>query len=148
MLDSKFFLKYGPDVVAKFRKHTFMEGKDVYGKPFKPYSQEYGEAKRANSIKGQATEFANKVSPVLRSDLMRDFKMIVNPSKKGFSFGTVAHGGKVLSLEKMGRVITTDAQPVPDDIAKWFVKMANKYVDKKLKTVIKDVKVTSRGKSR
>ena len=30
MLDKKFFFKYGPDVVSKFRKHIFMDAKDVY----------------------------------------------------------------------------------------------------------------------
>jgi hypothetical protein len=135
MLDKKFFLKYGPDTVAKFRKHTFIDAKDVFDKPFKKYSTEYGDAKRANKFKRQATEFASSTAPVLTSDLLRDFKMIVKPNNKGFGFGTVAHGGKVERLAKMGRVITADNQPVPDDIEKWLLRNGNKYIDKKLKKI-------------
>ena len=136
MLDGKFFLKYGPDFVAKFRKHIFMEAKDVFGKPFKPYTnKQYRDRKLANKYKRQASEFASSKAPVLTSDLLRDFKMIVQPNKRGFSFGTVAHGGKVKALEKLGRVITTDRQAAPKDIEKWLMMKANNYIDKELKKI-------------
>ena len=135
MLDKKFFLKYGPDVVSKFRKHPFQDAKDVFDKPFNKYSTEYGENKRANTFKRQASKYATSTAPVLTSDLLRDFKMITKPNKNGFAFGTVAHGGKVLALEKMGRVITTDKRPIPKDIEKWLLRMANKYIDKNLKKI-------------
>ena len=42
-LDPKFFFKIGPEVVAKFRNHTFMKALDVKGRKFKNYSAKYGE---------------------------------------------------------------------------------------------------------
>ena len=38
VLDKKFFWKIGPEVVAKFKKHIFIQGKDAEGNKFKPYS--------------------------------------------------------------------------------------------------------------
>ena len=93
MLDAPFFFKIGPEVVAKFRKHTFMDALDVKGKKFKRYSQDYGIAKRTGKLRRQATEFANSTAPVLTSDLLRDWTMR-KKSASGFSFGTMAHGGR------------------------------------------------------
>ena len=137
MLDKKFFFKYGPDVVSKFRKHIFMDAKDVYGKKFKGYSSEYGKNKRANKYKRQASEFANSTAPILTSDLLRDWKMVKEPSSSGFSFGTVAHGGKVKSLERLGRVITTMSKPMPDHIMKFLENSAEKYIEAKIKREVK-----------
>ena len=130
LLDKAFWYKVGPGVVAQFKKHTFMEAKDIDDNPFKGYSQEYGEAKRNNELPRQATEFAKSKAPVLTSDLMNDFKMMVDPHKNGFSFGTAAHGGKVASLARMGRVITTYSKPVPKHIEKYLQKKMDKYVQK------------------
>ena len=119
MLDKKFFLKVGPEVVAKFRKHTFMEGKDVDKKKFKGYSRDYTIAKRSGNIKRQASEFKNSTAPVLTSDLMRDWTMRKIGSG-GFKFGTLAHGGKVKSLQRKGRFIAKDNKAIPDHIAKYI----------------------------
>ena len=35
MLDKMFFLKIGPNVRDRYRKHIFQDAKDVFGKPFK-----------------------------------------------------------------------------------------------------------------
>ena len=43
MLDKKFFLKVGPNVRDRYRKHIFKDAKDVYGKPFEKYSTKYGD---------------------------------------------------------------------------------------------------------
>ena len=130
MIDKKFF-KIGANVVAKFRKHTFENALDINGKKFKGYSTKYGIAKRANKFKRQATEFANSTAPVLSSDLLRDWKLR-KVTNSGFSFGTVAFGDRVNHLAKMGRVISKDGKALPKDIAKYLMKEADRYVQKKL----------------
>ena len=136
MLDAPFFFKIGPEVVAKFRKHTFMDALDIKGNKFKGYdktpaSKKYGEAKRSGNLYRQASEFSQSTAPVLTSDLLRDWTMRKN-SASGFSFGTLAHGGKVVSLAKKGRVISTETKPIPDKIEKYIMKEADKYVLNKL----------------
>ena len=130
MIDRKFF-KIGANVVAKFRKHTFEKALDINGKKFKGYSAKYGADKRANKFKRQATEFANSTAPVLSSDLLRDWKLR-KVTNSGFSFGTVAFGDRVNHLAKKGRVISKDGKALPKDIAKYLMKEADRYVQKKL----------------
>ena len=130
MIDKKFF-KIGANVVAKFRKHTFEKALDINGKKFKGYSAKYGADKRANKFKRQATEFANSTAPVLSSDLLRDWKLR-KVTNNGFSFGTVAFGDRVNHLAKKGRVISKDGKALPKDIAKYLMKEADRYVQKKL----------------
>ena len=66
MLDAKFFLDVGPEVVRKYREHITKDAKDVYGKKFKPYrSKTYEQRKRGNKFKGQAEDYANSTAPVL-----------------------------------------------------------------------------------
>ena len=134
MLDRQFFFKHGPDLVACFRKHTFMDAKDVYGKKFKGYSTEYGKAKRTGKLFRQATEFSNSKAPILTSDLLRDWKMRSTGSS-GFKFGTMAHGGKVKHLANMGRVISDNRKPIPDKCAKEFNLLADKYLQRKLNKI-------------
>tara|TARA_Y100000310_G_scaffold318014_1_gene371594 strand:+ start:293 stop:739 length:447 start_codon:yes stop_codon:yes gene_type:complete len=137
MLDAKFFFKIGPEVVAKFRKHTFMDALDIKGNKFPNYNKspasiKYGEAKRSGKLFRQATEFANSTAPVLTTDLLRDWTMR-KTSASGFTFGTLAHGGKVNHLAKLGRVISTEAKPIPGHIEKYIIKEANKYAKKQWK---------------
>ena len=132
MLDKKFFFKVGPQIVSCFRKQIFMKGKDINGNKFKEYSKEYAEAKSANTFKRQATEFKNRVTPVLTGDLMRDWTMRKTTSR-GFTFGTMSHGGKVESLAKKGRVITKKSKPIPDKCSKLLNREAKRYTGGKLK---------------
>ena len=131
MLDKNFFFKTGPQIVACFRKSIFMDGKDIDGNNFKPYLKEYAEAKSENTFKRQATEFKDKVTPVLTGDLMRDWTMRKTTSR-GFTFGTLSHGGKVESLAKKGRVITKKSKAIPDKCNTLLNREANAYVKKKL----------------
>ena len=133
MLDFKFFSTVGVEVVNRYRKHIFDEGKDIDGKKFKSYSDEYGSRKRAKKYKRQANAFANTTSPVLTGDLFRDFKLIGMPNDKGFSFGTVSHGGKVEALKKLGRNLYRDNKVLPTPVVKYFEKEMKKYGDKQLK---------------
>lgn len=132
MLDKKFWYNIGPEVVAKFKKHTFMKARDINGDSFKGYSQEYGEAKRGNMLPRQSSEFANSKAPVLTGDLINDWKMIQEPNKSGFSFGTVSHGGKVQNLAKLGRVISSDSNPLQKHISKYIMDEAEKYTQEQL----------------
>jgi hypothetical protein len=142
MLDKNFFFKVGPQIVACFRKTIFLEGNDIDGNKFKPYLKEYAEAKAANSFKRQATEFKDKVTPVLTGDLLRDWTMRKTTSK-GFTFGTLSHGGKVKSLTKKGRVITKPGKAIPDKCNSLLNMEAKSYIDKKLN---KQFKKTTRIK--
>ena len=134
MLDAKFFLELSKKVVPMFRKHTFMDALDVKGKKFKIYSTDYGIAKRSGKLFRQATEFKNTTAPVLSSDLLRDYKL-QGTSSSGFKFGFATQGGKVDNLAKMGRIISTEAKPIPDKIAKFIMSEADKYVDKKFSKI-------------
>ncbi len=154
MLDGKFFIGLAKDVVPMFRKHTFMDALDVKGKKFKRYSTypskwasmgmkksarglipkggiSYAEAKKTGQMKRQATEFANSTAPVLSSDLLRDYKL-VKITSSGFQFGFPTQGGKVINLAKMGRVISSEADPIPKKLDKFVMKQADKYVNKRL----------------
>ncbi len=138
-LDKRFYIKHGPDLVACFRKHIFMDAKDVYGKKFKSYSKEYGQAKKTGGMKRQASEFKNSNAPVLTSDLLRDWTMR-SIGSSGFKFGTLAHGGKVESLAKLGRVISSKDKPIPDGCGRKFMLSADRWVRKSLKNITKGKK--------
>ena len=130
MLDATFFRRIGPNVRDRYRKHIFTDAKDIYDKPFKGYSKEYGTAKRANTFKGQDSAYANKVSPVLTGALANDLA-VTKPSSTGFFLGWNVWGGKVISLNKQGREITTKDKPLPNSVVKFMDKEAESYIHKK-----------------
>ena len=134
MLDRKFFTRLAKDLVPMYRKHIFIKGLDVYGKKFKPYSALYGIAKRSGKLPRQATEFANTTSPVLSSDLLRDWKL-QGVTSTGFKFGTLVYGGRVKNLAKRGRVLSTNMHPLPIKIEDFALDQAEFYVKKQLKKI-------------
>ena len=136
MLDVTFFRKVGPNVRDKFRKHIFQDAKDVYGKPFKAYTSKYGQRKRANKFKRQASQYANSKAPILTSDLLKDYSLI-KTSPKGFQIGFPTRGSIVKGLEKMGRVITTMSKPLPDGVTRFLDNSAEKYIKSKVKRNLK-----------
>ena len=131
MLDRTFFLRIGPNVRDRYRKHIFQDAKDVFGKPFKAYKSKYGQNKRANKFKRQASQYANSKAPVLTSDLLRDYSLI-KTSTSGFQIGWITLGARVEALKKMGRVLTTKQQPMPDGVISYLSKEAHGYIKKKL----------------
>ena len=131
MLDLQFFLKIGPRVRDRYRDHIFRNAKDVFGKPFKAYTSKYGQNKRANKFKRQASQYANTNAPVLTSDLLRDYSLIKTASK-GFQIGWTTLGARVEALKKMGRVLTTKKQPMPDGVIKYLHNEAHRYIKKRL----------------
>ena len=131
MLDGTFFLKIGPNVRDRYRKHIFQDAKDVFGKPFKAYKSKYGQAKRANKFKRQASQYANSKAPVLTSDLLRDYSLI-KTSTNGFQIGWITFGARVEHLKKMGRVLTASDQALPKGVETYLSTEAHKYIKKKL----------------
>ena len=131
MLDKTFFLRIAPNVRDRYREHIFKKALDVFGKPFKAYKSKYGERKRANKFKRQASQYANSNAPVLTSDLLRDYSLIKTASR-GFQIGWTTLGARVEWLKKMGRVLTSKSQPMPDGVIKYLHNEAHGYIKKKL----------------
>ena len=145
MLDAKFWKSVGIDTVACYRRHIFdpdgggKGAKDVFGISYKSYSDKYREAKKTGKLKRQASSFKDSKAPVLTSDLARDFKAF-SSSSTGFGFGAISQRGKVKSLAKMGRVIYTDAKPLPDKCAEFLMKEMTKDVKGAFKKIRKKIK--------
>ena len=131
MLDKIFFLKVGPNVRDRYRDHIFKKALDVFGKPFKAYTSKYGERKRANKFKRQASDYASSNAPVLTSDLLIDYSLIKTASR-GFQIGWASVGARVEGLKKMGRVLTSSRQPLPDGVIKYLHNEAHSYIKKRL----------------
>ena len=131
MLDKIFFLKVAPNVRDRYREHIFKKALDVFGKPFKAYTSKYGQAKRANKFKRQASQYAGTNAPVLTSDLLRDYSLIKTASR-GFQIGWTTLGARVEWLKKMGRVLTSKSQPMPDGVIKYLNNEAHSYIKKRL----------------
>ena len=135
MLDATFFRRVGPNVRDRYRKHIFQDAKDVFDKPFKTYSVEYGARKRADKFKRQASQYKNSKAPVLTSDLLRDYSL-VKTMKNGFQIGWTTYGGRVEHLKKMGRVLTTKQQPLPEGVSKYLNGESRKEIKKQTKKAI------------
>ena len=113
MLDATFFRKVGPEIRDLYRTAIFENAKDVFGKPFKAYTSKYGQNKRANKFKRQASQYANTNAPVLTSDLLRDYSLI-KTMRNGFQIGW------------------TKSQPMPQGVIVYLNSQANRYIKKRL----------------
>ena len=131
MLDKTFFLRVGPNVRDRYRQHIFKKALDVFGKPFKAYTSKYGERKRANKFKRQASDYANSKAPVLTQQLLNDYSLIKTASR-GFQIGWTTLGARVEALKKMGRVLTSKSQPMPDGVIRYLHSEAHSYIKKRL----------------
>ena len=129
MLDGRFFRKVAPNVRDRYREHIFGKGKDVFGKGFKNYTTKYGQRKRANKFKRQASQYANSTAPVLTSDFLRDYSLI-RMSSGGFQLGWTSFGARVKHLADKGRVVTSSRQPLPKDTVKAMERDIKVYIDK------------------
>ena len=126
MFTKEFFRGLSVEVMKKYRKHIFEDGKDVNDKKFKEYKEPYKSRKKAGKFKRQES---TKTLPVLTGDLYRDLA----PSRwtdTGFFLGWIVWGGKVISLNKQGREITTKEKPLPDSVVKFMDKKAESYIHK------------------
>ena len=163
MLDRTFFNELGKDVRDKYRKHIFdpkgggKGAKDVHGSNYKNYKNpqdpySYGNRKKTGTLKGidgtpQHKKFKESKAPVMTGQLMNGFDNMV-PHSEGFGFGAIAERGKIKHLANMGRDVTTNAKPVPDEVAKFImdemtkdVKGAFKKIRKKLKRKKIDINI-------
>ena len=132
MLDRKFFDRVGLRVRDKYRKHIFAKARDVYGKAFKGYSREYGAAKKANKFKGQHGRSLKSNAPILTGALLNDFGSHFKVSNHGFEIGWAVQGAKVKWLKKLGRVLSTSNQPLPQGIIQYISSEVRPYINKKL----------------
>ena len=126
-LDEKFFRQLSKDVIPMYRRHIFLDAKDIDGKTFPNYKEPYKTLKATNNLPRQDAASAGSYAPYLTGDLMRDFKPINKPNNKGFSFGTTSYGGRVKNLADNKRVISRQNKPLPDKIEKFVIKSAVKY---------------------
>ena len=138
MLDRGFFKILVKDLPMKYRKHIFDEAgagsgaRDVHSKPYpQRYSEGYLKAKRAGKLKRQHDKFAGSFAPVATGDLFRDFRADASGLLgDGMGFGFVTDLGKVKSLAKSGREISTKQQPLPKPVIDWIMDEADKYAKK------------------
>ena len=134
MLDKKFFIRVGANVRERYKKHIFTKAKDVYDKQFPGYNKtpgsiKYGERKRARKFKRQDDSFSNSTAPVLTSDFREDFSLI-RTKNTGFWLGWAIYGERVKHLSKLGRVVTSQAQPLPQNVIDYMMGQAKPYIDK------------------
>lgn len=126
-LDFKFFKELSKDVIPMYRRHIFLDEKDIDDKKFPKYKDPYKTLKATNQLPRQDAKSAGKRSPYLTGDLMKDFKLIGKPNDKGFAFGTTSFGGRVKHLRDKKRIISTNKKPLPKHIQEFVIKKAVKY---------------------
>ena len=150
MLDKTFLNELGKDVRDMYRKLIFdpagggKAAKDVYGKAYNSYSSSYGSSKRTGELSGidgtpQDKKFKDSKAPVLTGQLMRSFDTM-KASDNGFGFGAMTQKGKIKKLTNMGRVVSENKKPVPDEVAKFIMKEFDKDVKGAFKKIRKAIK--------
>ena len=132
MLDRNFFSRLGMKVRKDVRDHLFEKARDVKDHKFKTYSTEYGKQKRKGSGKRQDSKYASSLAPVFSGDQKNDLT-VVNPTNNSVQVGWVKSGGKIKSLNKKGRFITTSDQPFPKGTIRMIMREAKRATDKKVK---------------
>ena len=149
MLDKKFINKLALETRTLYRKLVFdpagggKGAKDVYGKDYKKYSSSYKIAKESGELKRQSSKFKDRQAPVLSGDLLNAFDTLKTDST-GFGFGAIGQRGKIKRLNSMGRAVSTNEKPVPDEVTKFIMKEMDKDVKgafKKIKRAIKRKKI-------
>ena len=140
MLDKGFFSILVRELPMQYRKHIFdpagsgSNAKNVMGGDYpQSYSEPYGTNKKARLLNRQDRKYGGSFAPVASGDLLRDFKasnsgLISN----GMGYGFVTDIGKVKSLAKSGRPISTNIRALPKPVGKWIMAEADKYVKNKL----------------
>ena len=140
MLDREFFKKLRKDVLPMYRRHIWIDEKDVNDQKFPIYSPAYAIAKKSGKLRGSAKKWANKRSPALSGALHNSID-VMETRTDGFKFGTTVYGARVKNLEKMGRLLSTKKQPLPKKIQKFIIKEADNYFMKGMKKNFKDKKI-------
>ena len=107
-----------------------MGAKNVFGKAYPPYSTEYGISKKTGQMNLQVETYAQSRSPVLSGALFNDITAVQGLLSDGMGFGNITEMGKVKSLERQGRAISTESRPLPKPVEKWIMAEADKYAKK------------------
>jgi len=139
MLDKGFFSILVKELPMQYRKYIFdpagsgAKARNVMGGQYpKSYSEPYGTNKKARLLKRQHRKFGGSFAPVASGDLLRDFKAgNTGLLSDGMGYGFVTDMGKVKSLAKSGRPISTSTRPLPKPVGKWIMAEADKYAIKK-----------------
>ena len=132
MLDHQFFKEVGTQIREAYRTHVFSKGLDVNDKSFPSnYNPKYKALKQAGKLPRQQKGFGKLNSPIVSTDLLRDFGTIYKTSSTGFQMGWSSQGAKVKWLKDMKRVLTTKQQALPSAIVKLLDREQEKYVNKK-----------------
>jgi len=139
MLDRKFFEKLRKDVLPMYRRHIWINAKDVNNKKFPKYSTAYSIAKKSGKLKRAAKKWKDSTAPALSGDLHNSIDQIETRSD-GFKFGTTVYGARVKNLEKMGRFLSTKKTPIPKKMQGFIVEEAENYIMDKMKKDFKDKK--------
>ncbi len=158
MLDKGFFSILVRELPMRYRKYIFNPksgkgAKNVFGKSYPPYSTHpskwasmgmkksarglipeggisYADAKKTGQMRLQVESYARSRSPVLSGALLNDFIAAQGLVSNGMGFGNISEMGKVKSLERQGRAIATESQPLPKPVGKWIMAEADKYAKK------------------
>ena len=140
MLDKGFFNILVKELPKQYRKNIFdpagkgSNAKNVMGDDYpQSYSEPYGTNKKGRLLKRQHRKFGGSFAPVATGDLLRDFKAEnTGLLSDGMGYGFVTDMGKVKSLARSGRPISTTTRPLPKPVGKWIMAEADKYVKRKL----------------
>ena len=128
MLNHKFFKEVGTQIREAYRTHIFTKALDVNDKPFAGYKEPYGSLKRAGKLSRQQRGFGKINSPIVSTDLLRDYGTIYKTSAKGFQMGWSSKGEVVASLNKRGRLLSTKEQALPKAVAKLLEVETDKFI--------------------
>jgi hypothetical protein len=146
LTSKEFWHKTGLEARDLYRREIFEKGKSVYGDKWwgGKYSTQYTIAKKSGKLKGAATAFANKVTPVLTSQLFKDFKSFIKSRRNGVQLGYPTFGDRVAKLRRKGRVgtLTSTDKPLPDVVMKYIKDEYHKYIKRNQKNTTR----THRGK--
>ena len=134
----KFWNDTGKEAKARYRKFIFEQGQSVYGGDWwgGKYSPQYEKAKKSGKILRSAPAFANKVTPVLTSDLFKDFKKFLKVRNDGVQFGYATLGDRVKRMRDMKKedgTLTSKDKPLPDSVRKYITDEYHKYIKKNQK---------------
>ena len=132
MLNHKFFKEVGTQIREAYRTHIFTKALDINDRQFPNYKEPYGSLKREGKLFRQQKGFGKLTSPIVSTDLLRDFGTIYKTSEKGFQMGWSSKGAVVASLNKRGRLLTTKQQALPKAIAKLLEVETDKFIKEEL----------------
>ena len=122
-----------------YRRHIWIDEKDVNDQKFPIYSTAYAIAKKSGKLKRSSKKWRNKRSPALSGALHNSIG-IMETRTDGFKFGTTTYGSRVKNLEDMGRLLSTKKTPIPKKMQGFIVEEAENYIMDKMKKDFKDKK--------